>query len=76
MCYNYIYFFGKGEEAKNEDTYLSAVCAYAAHLKALGLTYELNKGEMSYIYDGDKAIATFMVFNTEEDGFMMIISPE
>lgn len=47
-----------------------------AHLKALGLTYELNKGEMSYIYDGDKAIATFMVFNTEEDGFMMIISPE
>ena len=44
--------------------------------KALGLTYELNKGEMSYIYDGDKALATFMVFNTEEDGFMMIISPE
>lgn len=25
---NYIYFFGKGEEAKNEDTYLSAVCAF------------------------------------------------
>lgn len=73
---NYIYFFGKGEDAKNEEIYLSAVCAYAAHLKALGLTYELNEEEMSYIYDGDKTIATFMLFNTEEDGFMMIISPE
>lgn len=73
---NYIYFFGKGEDAKNEDIYLSAICAYVAHLKALGLTYELNKEEMSYIYDGDKAIATFMVFNTEEDGYMLIISPE
>lgn len=73
---SYIYFFGEGEDAKNEEIYLSAVCAYAAHLKALGLTYELNEGEMSYIYDGDKAIAKFMLFNTKEDGFMMIISPE
>lgn len=73
---NYVYYFGKGEDAKNEEIYLSAVCAYAAHLRALGLTYELKQGEMSYIYDGDKAVASFMVFNTEEDGFMMIISPE
>lgn len=73
---NYVYFFGEGEDAKNEEIYLSAVCAYSAHLRALGLTYELNQGEMSYIYDGDKAVASFMVFNTEEDGFMMIISPE
>lgn len=73
---SYVYFFGKGDDAKNEEIYLSAVCAYSAHLRALGLTYELNQGEMSYIYDGDKAIATFMVFNTEEDGFMLIISPE
>lgn len=73
---SYVYFFGEGEDAKNEEIYLSAVCAYAAHLKALGLTYELNEGEMSYIYDGDKVIAKFMVFNSEEDGFMMIISPE
>lgn len=40
---NYVYYFGKGEDAKNEEIYLSAVCAYAAHLRALGLTYELNK---------------------------------
>ena len=73
---NYVYFFGKGEDAKNEEIYLSAVCAYSAHLRALDLTYELNQGEISYIYDGDKVVATFMVFNTEEDGFMMIISPE
>ncbi len=73
---NYVYFFGEGEDAKNEEIYLSAVCAYSAHLRALGLTYELNQGEMSYIYDGDKAVASFMVFNIEEDGYMMIITPE
>lgn len=72
----YTYFFGEGEDAKNEEIYLSAVCAYAAHLKALGLTYKLNEEEMCYIYDGDKTIAKFMLFNTKEDGFMMIISPE
>lgn len=73
---NYVYYFGKGEDAKNEEIYLSAVCAYSAHLRALGLTYELKQGEMSYIYDGDKVVASYMVFNTEEDGFVMIISPE
>ena len=73
---NYVYFFGEGEEAKDKDMYLSAVCAYSAHLKALGLTYELNEGEMCYIYDGSKAVATFMIFDTTEDGYMMIISPQ
>ena len=73
---NHVYFFGEGEDAKNEEMYLSAVCAYSAHLKALGLTYELNEDEMCYIYDGSKVVATFMVFNTTEDGYMMIISPQ
>lgn len=73
---NYIYYFGEGADAKDKEAYLSAVCAYSAHLKALGLTYELNEGEMCYIYDGDKSVATFMVFDTEEDGFMMIITPQ
>ena len=73
---NYVYFFGEGEDAKDKEMYLSAVCAYSAHLKSLGLTYELNEGEMCYIYDGSEAVATFMVFDTTEDGYLMIISPQ
>lgn len=72
----YVYYFGEGEEAKDTEVYLSAVLAYSAHLRALGLTYELNKDEMCYIYDGSDAVASFMVFNTTEDGFVMCISPQ
>lgn len=73
---NYIYYFGEGADAKDKEVYLSAVCAYSAHLKALGLTYELNEGKMCYIYDGSTTVASFMIFETEEDGFMMIITPQ
>lgn len=73
---NYVYFFGEGEDAKDKEMYLSAVCAYSAHLISLGLTYELNEGEMCYIYDGSEVVASFMVFDTTEDGYMMIISPQ
>lgn len=73
---NYVYYFGEGEDAKDKEVYLSAVCAYSAHLKALGLTYELNEGEMSYIYDGNNVVASFMIFDTDDEGFMMIISPQ
>lgn len=73
---NYVYYFGKGEDAKDEEVYLSAVLAYSAHLRALGLTYELNEDGLSYIYDGSDAVAVFMVFNTTKDGFMMIITPQ
>lgn len=73
---NYVYYFGEGEDAKDKEIYLSAVCAYSAHLKALGLTYELNEGKMSYIYDGNNVVASFMIFDTDDKGFMMIISPQ
>lgn len=73
---NYVYYFGEGADAYDEEVYLSAICVYSAHLKALGLTYELNEGELCYKYDGDTAVATFMIFNTEKDGIMMIISPQ
>lgn len=72
---NYLYYFGEGEDAKDEKVYLSAVLAYSAHLKALGLKYELNKGKMSYIYDGSDAVASFMLFDTADEGFVMIITP-
>lgn len=73
---SYVYCFGEGEDAKNEEMYLSAICAYYAHLKALGLTYELNEHEMCYIYDGNKVVANFMIFNTTDKGYMMMITPK
>lgn len=73
---NYFYYFGEGADAKDKEVYLSAVLAYSAHLKSLGLTYELNEDEMCYIYDGTDAVATFMIFDTEDEGFMMIITPQ
>lgn len=72
---NYVYYFGEGEDAMNQEVYLSGVLAYAAHLHALGLTYELNDDEMCYIYDGSEVVAQFMVFITKEDGYVMIITP-
>ena len=72
---NYMYCFGEGEDAKDVEVYLSGVLAYAAHLKALGLTYELNDDEMCYIYDDSEVVAQFMVFNTKDAGYLMIITP-
>lgn len=72
---NYVYYFGEGEDAMDREVYLSGVLAYAAHLKALGLTYELNEDKMCYIYDGSEVVAQFMMFSTEDAGFFMIITP-
>ncbi len=73
---NYGYFFGSGEDAKDKEVYLSGVCAYAAVLHSLGLRYELDlDGGFSKIYDGDEQVAVFMVFNTDKEGYYLIMTP-
>ena len=73
---NYGYYFGSGADAKNEDMYLSGVCAYSAVLHHLGFDFDFHgSGEVSYITKDGKQKAAFMVFETTEDGYVFMITP-